>query len=222
MDLYEELEKIVEGIDADKTSKEIAVREWNMFQQVQNAGGRASCQENPHTFAIMRISQAMSWSQEARESYINDLKQAEQDGRNLLTEKYARMMKSTFPQEYARIEASLPPLSDEAKEMVEELTALLVNWAEESKKKYPYISGSGRPIHTVDDVYGTSIETYSRGELSTYSLNTLRLLKKHYLEQKEAGVNIHMKVEENTAHFYGYKSLEDAEEAQRRYRTGQN
>ena len=32
--------------------------EWQQFYQVHNEGGRASCQEDPKTFAIMRRSQS--------------------------------------------------------------------------------------------------------------------------------------------------------------------
>lgn len=85
--------------------------EWKMFQNVPNIGGRAACQEDLNTFEIMRSSQAMSWSEAALESYLGDLTEAEKNGRNLPAEKYARMMKSTSPLEYARIEHLIPPLN---------------------------------------------------------------------------------------------------------------
>jgi hypothetical protein len=89
----------------------IVQAEWEMFQVVPNVGGPAGCQQDPKTFEIMRSSQAVSWSETALESYLDDLVTAQRSGRNLLTEKYARMMESTAPAEYAAIEHLLPPLT---------------------------------------------------------------------------------------------------------------
>ena len=76
--------------------------EWKMFQNVPNIGGTALCQQDPETFEIMRFSQTMSGSEAFLESYLCDLKEAKKNERNLLTEKYARMMASTSPREYSR------------------------------------------------------------------------------------------------------------------------
>ena len=80
-----------EGCESSMNRSEIAEdilnREWNLFQQVQNVGGRASCQEDPYTFDIMRKSQFYTWDLPVLESYQEDLKEAKQSGWNLLTEK---------------------------------------------------------------------------------------------------------------------------------------
>ena len=93
----------------DELMSEIIKLEWEMFSHVSNVGGPASCQMRPDTFKIMRKSQAATWSDELLASYLEDLKAATRDGRNIMTEKYARMMESTFPEEYRKLAASLRP-----------------------------------------------------------------------------------------------------------------
>ena len=85
--------------------------EWIQFQQVHNEGGRASCQDDRETFEIMRKSQFLAWTEEVLESYLQDLRDAWKEGWNLLTEKYARMMESTAPEEYERFREILPKRS---------------------------------------------------------------------------------------------------------------
>ena len=91
----------------DELMSEIIKLEWDMFSHVSNVGGPASCQMRPDTFKIMRKSQAATWSDELLASYLEDLKAATREGRNIMTEKYARMMESTFPEEYRKLAASL-------------------------------------------------------------------------------------------------------------------
>lgn len=92
----------------DELMSEIIKLEWDMFSHVSNVGGPASCQMRPDTFKIMRKSQAATWSDELLASYLEDLKTATREGRNIMTEKYARMMESTFPEEYRKL-AAIPP-----------------------------------------------------------------------------------------------------------------
>jgi len=159
--------------------------EWTMFQDVPNIGGKAPCQEERQTFEIMRISQAESWSEAALESYLADLIDAQKRERNLMTEKYARMMKSTSPMEYANIEHLLPPVEQEELALIEEITAIVLEWEEELSKKYPRLIQRGRPIRSSGDSnFVTSLETYLKGELSTYSLRTLKLYRDHVKQQK--------------------------------------
>lgn len=192
---------------------EIIAIEWDMFNHTQNQGGRASCQEDPHTFEIMRRSQAESWSRATLESYFQDLKEARVSGRNLIAEKYARMMEYTVPSEYAKIQHLLPALEPEVHDLVEQIIQYNLNWTKELAERYPYVAKNGRPLSSQQDTtFVTSLETYSRGELSTYSVKTL----KHYLEDvltyTANKINMAEIILAETAKRYGYQSLDEANE----------
>ena len=169
----------------DELMSEIIKLEWDMFSHVSNVGGPASCQMRPDTFKIMRKSQAATWSDELLASYLEDLKAATREGRNIMTEKYARMMESTFPE---------------------------VGWKAELFDRYPRLSGKGRPLRTSEDSTGeTSFETYLRGELKTYSARTITLLHELTLRQQQDGVNGAALNLLNQVQQYGYATLEQAE-----------
>ena len=192
----------------------IVQMEWDFFQQVNNKGGRASCQDMPETFAIMRESQFSIWTDDMLLSYYDDLRAAQDDGRNPMTEKYAYMMESTHPDEFEQIKDALPPISQEKRDIIEQIVAIQISWAEEVAATYPHFAGRGRPIRSAQDSqYATSIETYSRGELATYSLGTLQLMLERFQQARDDNANLQMEVDTRTARSYGYASLAKAEEA---------
>jgi hypothetical protein len=187
--------------------------EWEMFQQVSNIGGRASCQDDSGTFRIMRAGQSAGWSDAMLESYLDDLNEAKKSGRNLLTEKYARMMGSTSPLEYARIEHLLPPVESEVIELIERIVRIVLQWEEELLEKYPYIIKRGRPLFRTQDSIGvTSKETYLRGELSTYSQKTLEMYLDHIQKEESENINGSAITLLYMVKQYGYSSLEEANE----------
>ncbi len=199
-------------MDKNGLVEKILELEWPMFSGVNNAGGKAACQMDPDTFRIMRTSQYNTWKQDVLQSYLNDLEAARAQDRNFMTEKYARMMETTFPEEYARIADSLPPLEPEAVSLVEEIVAIHVGWKEALDQKYPHLADRGRPIRTCDDRMGLpSVETYTRAELQTYSVTTLRLYRDSLLERVAQNKS---EAEENLANQvrqYGYSDPEAAE-----------
>ena len=80
--------------------------------------------DNPddwNTFSIMRRSQYMTWNEELLTSYRNDLAEADSNGWNLITEKYARMMESTSPEQYRELKKNLPVRSPERIAIQEEI-----------------------------------------------------------------------------------------------------
>lgn len=196
----------------EKIILEIVGLEWQMFSAVNNFGGRAPCQEDYLTFKIMRASQAEAWNDALLQSYYTDLVQASAQNRNLMTEKYARMMASTAREEYIRIAGLLPVVNRSTLDLIEKIIAINLKWKVETAAKYPNLTKRGRVIFTKDDTNNfTSFETYLRGELSTYSPNTIQLFYEMTLEYWNRAENIEEIYLLNTVKKYGYNSLEQAE-----------
>lgn len=203
--------KLAEGEEMDYVEK-IVELEWKQFDQVKNEGGRADCQDDFGTFSIMRRSQYMAWPEPLLESFCGDLLAAQARGWNLITEKYARMMKSTAPERYAQLEKDLPRLSDQRILIQEEIIRIQVQWMEAFAKEYPRMAGNARSIRTAEDsTYNTSYETYLRGELGTYSENTFVLYGRFIAGLLQEGRNLAYEIMDNTARLYGYTSVEEAE-----------
>ena len=193
--------------------KELVMLEWKAFDKVENEGGRADCQDDWNTFSLMRKSQYATWTVEMLKSYIHDFNRANERGWNLVTEKYGRMMESTAPLRYEEIRASLPEIPETKKEIIESIVAIQVQWMEAFAEKYPKAAGNARSIHTSEDtLFNTSYETYLRGELSTYSDETLDLYGRFIARLCIEGKNLAEMIMNNTALFYGYASLDDLEE----------
>ena len=199
-------------ITKDELIDRIVTLEWNAFDKVENQGGRASCQDDLTTFSIMRKSQYMLWSEEMLASFIADFEEANARGWNLITEKYGRMEETTAPEEYAKIKDSLPEISDDKKQIIEAIVAIQVGMMEEFAAAYPKAAGEARSIHTSEDTpVNTSYETYLRGEISTYSDDTLALYGRFVADCAKSGVNIAKETITNSALMYGYASLDDME-----------
>ncbi len=192
--------------------------EWQAFDQVQNEGGRAECQDDWNTFSIMRKSQYMTWPKALLISFIEDFHEANKSGRNLITEKYGRMMSSTDPEVFMKIQDKFPLLTDSQKTTIEQIVQVQVAWMEDFAANYPYMAGNSRSIHSYEDsLYNTSYETYLRGELSTYSHETLKQYGNFIVQLAKNGCNLAEMTMENTAQLYGYASLEDAEKNLSKY-----
>ncbi len=211
------LQKVREGLktltddEASLIDKVISL-EWKQFDKVENIDGRADCQNDFNTFNIMRRSQYMAFSEELLKSYYLDLAEAERKGWNLIAEKYARMMEYTSPAEYSKIKNQLPARDEGRLQIQEAIIEIQISMMEEFAKEYPKMAANARSIHTYEDnIYNTSYETYLRGELGTYSDETLILYGRFITGCIENNINLAYKIMNNTAVLYGYKSVEDAE-----------
>lgn len=129
---------------------EIVERELDMFLCVPNQGGTADCQQRPKTFRLMRWMTHCVHDDQTLAAYADDLRQARQAGRNLLTEKYAGM----------EMQAEPDALRDS-------IAATETAFMLEASTRYP---------HAIQlDTSGESFHRYLRAELDTYSDTTIRL-----------------------------------------------
>lgn len=189
--------------------------EWEMFTNTHNAGGRASCQDDKNTFLIMRRAQAWIWSNETLACYLNDLKQASKSKLNLMTIKYARMMETTFPDEYEAIKDRLPELSPRVIDLTGEIMKYHSKWAEEASKRYPLLFALSRPTKDPKEnpEHMVSINSYLRCELLTYSETTLELCLTDTRMADAEGKNLSMEILRNSTRCYGFESLDNIEKS---------
>lgn len=201
------------GTEKEPLIAAIIEAEWQMFDKVQNEGGRAACQNDARTFAIMRYSQFAPLPQDVLESYRDDLAAAAQVGRNLLAEKYAYMMEYTDPATFDRtLRDHLPAVSAYKQELCARIANRLIRDEQQFAARYPALHAQGRPTEgaQADDV---SVHVYALGELKTYSERTLERydawLRAH--PEENISINVHRVM----VQLYGYDSLEAAEARQK-------
>ena len=196
-------------MEKEKLIDEILEKEWNYFSNLNNIGGRADCQDNREDFIIMRKAQWLTFNEETLLSYLEDLNSKN----NPLFQKYGQMMKYNSPKEYEKIKNLLEQPSSQKLDLVEKIMEIYMKWEEEFFKAYPIFSSMGRPLYSKqDDDEDTSIETYLRGELLSYSEKTLNLYLKYIIEMKEKNINLAIKNMDNLASMQGFKNSDEVEE----------
>jgi len=149
----------------NKMIVDIVERELAMFLQVRTSIP-SLCQERPETFRTMREMSHTVLASDTLASYLKDLKLAEKKGRNLLTEKYARM------------DNVIPPLSDNP--LIGEIVSIEADWMEVLKDRFPKTFRGNR----------TPFEIYLCSELETYSDDTLALYHRDVTTALKKGGNL--------------------------------
>lgn len=146
------------------------------------------------------------------DSYLEDVQQAKAAGRNIAAEKYIHMMKVTDPRGYEHFSSTLPAYDDAHDALVTEVGDLMFSQSKKLHEDYPVLTGFGRPL-VEDRAYPgvTSVDTYQRGELATYSTKTLEAFKEHLLDLESQGVSLAERIQEESMRFYGFANLEEAE-----------
>jgi hypothetical protein len=189
------------GMDEEKKSRieDILNIELRMFLSV-SSHEKASCQDHPEEFKRNRRAQFSTWSTATLSSYFNDLLLAEKDGKNLMTFKYGRM-------------GDLIPCINEDP-LIDMIVGVQLVWQKEMFEKYPNVMGGARTLESSGDTpVHTSFATYLRGELETYSHETLRLLYEDVKGYRKNNGNMNHALYAHLVKSYGYRSLEEAETA---------
>ena len=195
-------------MEKEKIIEKILEKEWKYFSNLNNIGGRADCQDNREDFIIMRKSQWETFNEETLLSYLEDLNSKN----NPLFQKYAQMMKYNSPEEYEKIKDILEKASDEKTDLVNKIMFIYMEWEKEFFERYPIFSSMGRPLYSSeDDNIETSIETYLRGELLSYSEKTLELYLNYVIDNKEKNINLAIKNMDNLARMQGFNDSDDVE-----------
>jgi hypothetical protein len=146
--------------------KEIVERELTMFLATPNEGGTSICQTRPQTFRVMRWMSHCTHEEVLLKSYLQDLKNAEDAGRNLMIEKYARM------------DERIPAISQSP--LLDEVTDAEIKFLNEASARYP---------HAVNVNSDETFRRYFRCELETLSEQTLTLYAEEMRSAQKEGRN---------------------------------
>ena len=146
---------------------EIIERELAMFLATPNEGGTADCQQRPDTFRVMRRMAHIAHDDATLHSYLEDLRAAEESGRNFMLEKYARM------------DDRLPPLSESP--LLDEIADAENAFLEAAARERP-----DRIQRNGSDLF----RRYLRCELETLSPETLTLYADEVRRARAEGRNL--------------------------------
>ena len=146
---------------------EIVERELAMFLTTNNEGGVSVCQTRPDAFRAMRKMAHSAHDDALLASYLDDLRQAETQGRNVMVEKYARM------------DDRLPPLSTSP--LLDQIAYAEQAFLHDAQQRYPHvIKSNGQGM----------FRRYLRCELETLSPRTLELYAAQVSRAQHEGRNL--------------------------------
>ena len=185
---------MAETRDREELISEIVSIELRMFLAVEPMVPSA-CQEQPDTLKLMRMASHHVLSNETLESYLDDLQEAIEEDRNLMTMKYAR------------IDNLIPCLNDNP--IIDSIVEIEERWFEELAEQYP-LTFKGRSDF--------SAVVYLRSELETYSNRTLELYFKDICKALDENINL---TAERYAFLFrqiGYDSIEAMEKEREKER----
>ncbi len=167
----------------------IIKEELEIFLAVKSRG-YSVCQENPNAFCLARKITHSVQSEAFLKSYYEDLGNANKEGRNLITEKYALMegliRRTNFD------------------EHIEKIVQIENEWYTASTQKYPHITPpEGRE----------NFRNYLTCEIQTLSPKSLKLYYENVLNAYENGVNLVFERYKNMLSMLDLPSIDEYEKS---------
>ncbi len=167
---------------------DVVSNEWEMFTNTNNIGRRSSCQDQKGNFIASRAAYWNMFDEQVLSSYLKDLSNAKSNKINLAAQKYGYMMESTDPDYFKSIKHLLVPVSDKKLKLVDSIMLIYMKWEEYLISSS--LDNKNRVLYKqYDSKYNTSVETYMRGELTSYSEETLYLILAQFLKNVSDGEN---------------------------------
>ncbi|WP_156285723.1 DUF4125 family protein [Oceanivirga salmonicida] len=195
-------------MDKEKIIKEILEKEWELFTNLKNTGGRANCQDNKEEFYNTRLSQWENLSRDINYSYLRDLNETIKQGRNLLFEKYAYMMEYTHKDEYDKIKDYLPAVDERNEKVIEKIENIVMEWERQFYNKYPKFCKNVRSMEEIKENDIAPAKVYLIGEHKSYSYTT-NLLYLQYI--KSLDYNLVEKIYQTLVAKKGLPNLDELE-----------
>ncbi len=181
--------------ERERFIQEILDREWAMFQSV-NSSAYAPCQNDRKTFQQVRESIFQLWPRKLLAAYLIQLTTAKRTGRNLWTEKYARM------------DNLIPPINTSP--LIEKIVEIETNWQKEISEKYPALyARTCRSTEHSDG--GMNFAVYLRCELETYGDAAIEGYYEWVSLGDRAGMNYSLTMLNQIVLKSGFASIDEAE-----------
>lgn len=150
--------------------------EWEQFDMVRGMDGRAGCQDDPRRFLAYRCAQYLAFPHQMIPRVLAELERAELEGRNLVEEKYARMMAVTDPDAYRESCAQrIPEASPVKRAALAQLRDLLLPALADAARDLPESHLHARP--DVSSAGRVSSMDYFLAEVEGYSLGSIFALR---------------------------------------------
>jgi hypothetical protein len=154
---------------------------------------KSKVQENTTTFKVVRECGFELWSIQALQSYLRDLRNAQNKGVNLMELKYARM------------DDLIPPINPNP--IIDYIVKIEFIWDKRTKRKYPNIFKDSLSNKDEDNprfarYLRAEYETLSNSTLSYYYINLLEAVKENRNLVEECLTSIFKSI--------GYQSLAEA------------
>ena len=166
----------------------IIALEQEMFEGISTFE-RSPCQDRLKTFRLMRWMTHSVLPTDILLSYLDDLQSASDEGRNLMTEKYARI-------------DDIIPGDAAAKAAIDRIVAVEDAWMTPVRQDFPRSFPRG----------GEGFHAYIASELETFSPRTLALFEDFVETARAQGRNLVRERYENLFRRLGYASLTAFEE----------